>query len=335
MDIKRIDELANGLEWYLKQLPSLITGLHEAKFELKQLREAYERSQSHELQELRQQLAAITETLKNQGLTPPSKYELEINQIKELLDVDGWPQAIGADRICTSESQQKERANGIINIFVSEYLKGKRFLDFGCGEGQCVSVAQKNEASFVIGYDIKPQWVYNDFNFTNEWADVEKNAPYDVILAHDVLDHIECYDPIEALKKMKSVLAIDGHIYVRNHPWSSRHGGHVYTQRNLAFIHLILDDMELMRIGGLEASYNIKVRTPLETYPYWFEQAGLTVDSELPIKTPVEDFFKESSCLYGRIMKQWDDEKDPFVHMEIDFVDYVLSTGVKASDIPM
>lgn len=333
MDIKRIDELAVGLESYLKQFSGLINGLHEAKHELKQLREAYDRSQSHELQELKQQVAALTEALKNHGIVTPNKYELELDQIKGLLDAD-WPLAVPSDRICSSESKQIERANGIVNLFVSEYLKDKRFLDFGCGEGHCVAAAQRNEASFAMGYDIKPQWEACS-NLTDDWDEVEKNGPYDVILVHDVLDHIEHYDPIEALKKMKSVLSSDGHIYVRNHPWSSRHGGHVYTQRNLAFLHLVLDDVELMRIGGLETSYNIKVRTPLETYHYWFEQSGLIVDSELPIKTPVENFFKDSVCLYNRIVKQWDEGQDPFVHMEIDFVDYVLSSSVKASDIPM
>lgn len=333
MDIKRIDELATGLEWYLKQLSGLISGLHEAKYELKQLREAYDRSQNYEFQQLRQQVSALTEALKNQGVVLPSQYELDFTQIKVLLE-GGWPQAVFDDRICSSEAKQIERANGIINLFVSEYLKDKRFLDFGCGEGHCVAAAQKNEAAFVIGYDIKPQWKVYD-NLTDDWALVEANAPYDIILAHDVLDHIEHYDPIEALKKMKSVLSPDGHIYVRNHPWSSRHGGHVYLRKNLAFLHLVLDDVELMRIGGLESSYNIKVRTPLETYPYWFEQAGLTIDSELSLKTPVEDFFKNSACLYNRIIKQWDEGQDPFIHMQIDFVDYVLSSTVKSSDILM
>ena len=332
MDLKRIDELAAGLEWYLKQLSNFTTGLHEVRDELRQMREAYERNQNYELQRLQQQVVALTEALKNQGVVPASQYELELEQIKGLLASEEWPVAVPPDRICNSDEKQIDRANGIINLFVSEYLKDKRFLDFGCGEGHTVEVAMKNEAAFVMGYDIKSQWkVYN--NLTDDWALVEQSAPYDVILVHDVLDHIEQYDPIEALKKIKSVMSPDGHIYVRNHPWSSRHGGHIYLQKNLAFLHLILDEVELTRVGGLEAEYNIKVRTPLETYRHWFDQAGLKVESEMPIKTPVEDFFKKSISLYGRLAKQWEVGQDPFVHMEIDFVDYVLSSGISDHQI--
>lgn len=332
MDLKRIDELSSGLEWYLKQLSNFTSEMKEVRDALRELRESHERSQNYEVQKLQQQIAALTEAFKQQGIIPPNVYEIELESLRGLIGGSEWPQAIPEERICLTSGKHIERANGILNIFVSEYLKDKKFLDFGCGEGHVVAAAKKNEASLAIGYDIKNQWE-DASNLTPDWTEIQKNAPYDVILLHDVLDHIEMYDPIEALKKVKSVMSPDGHIYVRNHPWSSRHGGHLYLRKNLAFLHLVFDSVELTRIGGLEAEYNIKVHTPLETYRYWFEQADLKIDSEIATKTPVEDFFKKTAVVYGRLAKHWGEGQDPFGHMEIDFVEYVVSSGVSDHQI--
>ena len=158
MDLKRIDELASGLEWYLKQLSNFTSELKDVRDALRELRESYERSQNYEVQLLKQQLASLTEAFKQHGVVLPNNYELELENIRNLLEGSEWPLAVPEGRICDTESKQVERANGIINIFVSEYLKDKKFLDFGCGEGQVVLAANKNEASYSIGYDIKKKW---------------------------------------------------------------------------------------------------------------------------------------------------------------------------------
>jgi len=332
MDIKRIEELASGLDWYLRQLSNFTSDLKDVRKALIQLRESHERSQSYEIQKLQQQLSALTEVLKQQGIVPPSVYELELEDIRRIMNSSDWPLAVPDERICDSDDKQLDRAKGIVNIFISEYLKDKRFLDFGCGNGHTVTAALTNEAAFALGYDIKNQWS-EGFNCTVEWDEVVKNAPYDIILMHDVLDHIEMYDPIEALRKVKSVMSSDGRIYIRNHPWSSRHGGHLYQKKNLAFLHLIFDEVELTRIGGLEAEYNIKVFTPVETYRHWFSQADLRIDSEVLIKTPVEDFFKENNVICGRLSKHWEDDQNQFAYLEIDFVEYVVSQEISDHQI--
>jgi len=324
MDLKRIDELAAGVEWYLKQLSNFTLELKGVREDLRKVKESLERNQTHEIQRMQQQIVALTDVLRQQGVVAPSQYELELEQIKGFMKGE-WPQAVPQDRICDTDEKKRERARGVINLFVSEYLKDKSFLDFGCKDDYCILAAEENEAASVLGYDIKLNTSSPHVNLTDDWKQVEDRAPYDVVLLHDVLDHIEMYDPIEALRKIKSVMSPDGRIYVRNHPWSSRHGGHLYIQKNLAFLHLILDEVELARVSGLQSEYNIKVLTPLETYRHWFKEAGLKIDSEMPIRTSVEAFFKDSVSIYGRLIKQWPQGQDPYNHMEIDFVEYVLS----------
>jgi len=320
MDLNRIDQLASGVEWYLKQLSNFTEELKGVREELKQLRLIHERNQDYEIEKMREQINALTEALKHQGISSPNEYEIELDRVRRLMS-ENWPLAIADDRICNTENKQKDRANGIVNLFISEYLKDKRFLDFGCGDGFVVEAAQVNEASFSIGYDIKNN--LSD-NVTNDWNLVVENSPYDIVLLHDVLDHIEICNPIEALLKVKSVLSPDGRIYVRNHPWSSRHGGHLYLHKNLAFLHLVMDEVELTRVGGLEAEYNIKVITPLDTYRHWFDETGFKIDSEMVISSPIEDFFKNTPCISSRLSKLWP-EGNPYEHMKIDFVEYVLS----------
>lgn len=323
MDLNRIDQLASGVELYLKQLSNFTEELKGVKEELKQLRFIHERNQDYEIEKMRDQIHALTEVLKCQGVASPNEYEIELNRIKELMS-DNWPLAIPDDRICNTESKQRDRANSIINLFILEYLKDKRFLDFGCGDGLVVEAAQVNEASFAIGYDIKNNI---SSNVTDDWDLVVDNSPYDIILLHDVLDHIEIHNPIEALLKVKSVLSPDGRIYVRNHPWSSRHGGHLYLHKNLAFLHLVMDEVELTRVSGLESEYNIKVITPLDTYRHWFNEVGFKIDSEMVISSPIESFFKDTPCIFNRLSKLWP-EGNPYDHMKIDFVEYVLSMEV-------
>jgi hypothetical protein len=156
---------------------------------------------------------------------------------------------------------------------------------------------------------------------------VAKHAPYDVILVHDVLDHITVIDPITALKQIRSVLHQSGKVYVRTHPWSSRHGGHLYKQINKAFLHLILDDVELTRVGGWTCEHNIRVIRPLPTYQHWFHQAGFQIKSEMPVRRKVEDLFLQPSHIHSRLVDLWGKEEEVEPNLEIELVEYILEAN--------
>jgi hypothetical protein len=94
----------------------------------------------------------------------------------------------------------------------------------------------------------------------------------------------------------------------------------------------VLDEIELTRVYGVQSDHNIKVVTPLETYRYWFEQAGFVIKSELPTKTTVEPFFTMPSVINERLKKHWSTDVIQN-YMEIDFVEYIVELKTRPQQI--
>jgi hypothetical protein len=126
----------------------------------------------------------------------------------------------------------------------------------------------------------------------------------------------------------KSVLAPEGRIYMRCHPWCSRHGGHAYRAINKAFVHLVLSEEELKSMG-VEVEPTINVVRPLDTYGRIIDRSGLVLDSELELDhQDVESFFSETPLVTKRILKHWGlpawGDDPPRFQMSMCFLDYVL-----------
>lgn len=258
------------------------------------------------------------------------------SDIRSLLDSDVWPQAVFSAQIAdeTSELDKEERAAGICDIMLPP-LCGKRFLDFGCGEGHVAKYASK-EASLSVGYDIKKAsrsqliWEENQGSLmlTTDFEKVKSMGPYDFVLLYDVVDHAADVDPTELLSMAREVLADDGRIYMRCHPWCGRHGGHAYRKINKAFVHVVLTDDEL-RSMGVEIEPNIRTKKPLATYGKFIIDAKLIQESEPEIENQeVEDFFKNTPAIRSRILKHWNTDRwegdPPAFQMSQCFVDYIL-----------
>ena len=269
-----------------------------------------------------------------QPVEPPESKDFGI--LKELLHSDKWPEAVLEVQIAddNSETDKQERAESIVDLLLPP-LKGKKFLDVGCGEGH-VAKYVSHEASVSVGYDLRksPQscfeWDKKDGSFflTTNFSVVESEGPYDTILIYDVLDHLESDDMGAFMTKIKSVLKDDGKIYMRCHPWSGRHGGHLYKKVNKAFVHLVFTEQEL-KLMGLEPEFNRKALLPLATYHEALESAGLAEEAKPEIDTQeVEPFFRDDALVRGRILKlfdvqDWRVEKPEF-QMSQCFVDFIL-----------
>ena len=194
----------------------------------------------------------------------------EFRLMKSLLHSDDWPEAVFSLQIAdeTSESDKAERAEGIADILLPPF-SGKKFLDFGCSEGH-VAKYVSGEASLSVGYDIvraetsKLSWENKKEKLllTTDFEKVVSEGPYDIVMIYDVLDHSSA-DPSEILAKAKSVLAEDGKIYLRCHPWTGRHGGHAYRKINKAFVHLVLGEDELEEMG-VNLEQNRKILFPIK-----------------------------------------------------------------------
>lgn len=334
MDLQKIHEISQGVDEHLRKLEAFTGLLREIKNSLEELRHAQERSYLFELQRLRQDFGDVVGQLKKHGLQESSRYEKDLRDIRECLESAAWPEAVEPSCVCDSDEKAVLRAEGILDLLVGENLRGKKFLDFGCGEGHTVPQAIRREAAFALGYDLDlSKLKFPPEDYTDDFGRVRSAGRFDVILLHDVLDHVVVSDPVEVLVMAKSVLSPGGRIYVRNHPWSSRHGGHLYLKKNKAFLHLALDPVELSRVGGLQCEHNIRVVKPLATYKHWFESAGLRVFSEVAIRNPVEPVFLTPSALHDRLIKHWDSPADMEADMEVSFAEYVLECDPSTQQI--
>lgn len=263
---------------------------------------------------------------------PASK---EFAELKSLLASPEWPEAVFPAHIAdeSSERDKEERGEGIAEIMLPPFA-GKKFLDFGCGEGYVARHVSK-EAALSVGYDIvrSPSsslpWGERQGNLllTVDFSAVEREGPYDLILVYDVIDHCEC-DPAEVLTKAASVLAPGGKIVLRCHPWCGRHGGHLYRKINKAFVHLVFSGEELSDLG-IALEHNNKVVRPLVSYTKAIEAAGLQKEAEPEIDSQeVEDFFRDTPLVRDRILRNWGikewGQDPPQFQMSQCFVDWIL-----------
>ncbi len=268
------------------------------------------------------------------------KMPSEFDDLVALLKSNNWPSAIEPSLICdvSSEQDKEDRAEGILELIIDVSLENKSFLDFGCDEGHVVKRAAGQKTKACVGYDIKesPKWKeWKNVFFTTDWEEVKKKGPFDIILLYDVIDHIADKENIpEILTKIKGVLAPTGKIFIRCHPFVSRHGTHLYHQTNKAYAHLVFHQKEL-DIMDLKGLFTRKVIHPIATYEGWFRGAGLNLSRAASItRKSVEPFFINTPIIAKRIKERYADsfepalrsgQQFPAMQLEQQFLDYVLT----------
>jgi 2-polyprenyl-3-methyl-5-hydroxy-6-metoxy-1,4-benzoquinol methylase len=257
-------------------------------------------------------------------------------QLKKALKSENWPEAVNPNLICnpTSPQDKIERGRGIIELMIEEDLKGLRFLDAGCGEGHCASLSTEYGTKTSVGFDIKEHESWKSFvtdseqrplNLTTDFEVVKANGPYDIITIFDVLDHLKGMDAVTFLQACGSVLEDTGKIYMRCHPFTSRHATHHYHDINKAYVHLVFTEEELKQLvpDSQHKEDNIGVLYPLRTYNDYITKSGLRVLNRRDITEKVEPFFKIPK-IAERIIKRTDFDKFPEFQMSLQFIDFVL-----------
>lgn len=259
--------------------------------------------------------------------------------LKSLLASDSWPRAVDPNLICDQESETDKisRAEGILELLVEKDLKDKKFLDFGCGEGHVPYKALVQEPTIAVGLDIEANAHWENFGkndkliFTDKLEVAQQHGPYDAILVYDVIDHLPLEKCVSTLQQVKDLLDENGTVYVRTHPFCSRHATHLYHTVNKAFIHLIFTRQELEEMG-YECPDNARVLYPIRDYGDMFEKAGFTISHHNILREKVEPFFVKNPLIKERVRLNYQDSSDkhikkggfPEFQCEQQFIDYVL-----------
>ncbi len=259
----------------------------------------------------------------------------DLKRALALLRSSEWPIALPEAFAChpMCEDAKRKRGKGIVDLFIDQDLNNVRFLDFGCGEGHAVCAAQEDGPSIALGYDICPseRWSTlekregNGAVFSTDFGRVATLGPYDVVLLFDVLDHVTKMSPQHVLGQAASLLAENGRMYLRCHPFTSRHALHVYPHLNKAFLHLVFTPKELSSLASppLIPHPHIRGSRPLDAYEAAFSGAGLRVVNRQIMTQRVEPFFQQP-LIAARIMRTLDVGVFPAFQMSLQFVDYVL-----------
>jgi len=264
----------------------------------------------------------------------PVNEEATFEELVAALKSERWPDAVNKHLICdhTNPQEKMARGRGVLELMVGGDVADLKFLDFGCGEGYSTQVAANKKAKLSVGYDVNQatSWTNSQENliFTTDWEKVKENGPYNIILCFDVIDHSH-ETPAELLKKMKSVLTEDGKIYLRTHPWTSRHANHFYHNINKAYIHLVFSEDELKQIDpswgqGTQYEFNVGYTKPIITYKNMIASAGLEVEHMREMKEEVEHFFSTPK-IANRIKKATNMTEYPEFKMSLQFIDFVLT----------
>jgi len=239
------------------------------------------------------------------------------SNIRELLlPTECWPTAVNSSVIIDVNNpvQIERRAKAILRSIGP--LASKKFLDFGTGHSKCWRYA--TEAALSIGYDID---ITSDS--THNWQIALDNAKYHAILLYDVIDHLVNSDGslasidtiVEILVVLKQILATNGQIYVRCHPWTSRHGTHAYLNNNKAFVHYDTDQFDKEPTN--------RFLWPVPIYREIFQRAGLNIINQTIVRQHVEEIF--SLQPFADWAKMFSPGSPHLQIMAVSFVDFVLT----------
>jgi ubiquinone/menaquinone biosynthesis C-methylase UbiE len=169
----------------------------------------------------------------------------------------------------------KRTAEADAAFFLPLLKPGMRLLDVGCGPGSItLGLAQRVAPAATIGIDMSPSVIETARSLANEKTTAHLSfevgniyqprfaaESFDAVFAHQVLQHLR--QPIDALGRMRALLARDGVLGVRDVDWGSA----TFYPENQGMRRFLDLYYELAHRNGGEPNAGRYLR-------YWLRQAG-------------------------------------------------------------
>ena len=166
-------------------------------------------------------------------------------------------------------------------------VRGKRVLDYGCGDGfQSIAIANLG-ADYALGVDINENRLAHARRLANGLENVgfsrKIDGEFDIVVSLNALEHF--VNPLENIKEMKNALNDNGTILLSfGPPWFAPYGHHMYFFCPFPWINLLFSEATVMRVRSLYRSDGATSYEPglnrmsIRKFERLIHEAGLTFE---------------------------------------------------------
>lgn len=249
----------------------------------------------------------------------------DLTSLRQILKTDIWP-----DSVDKNNYNEKENLINFLSSIVN--LENLDVLFLGQEASLFDEIIKEKQIKKSVSYfETNKSNVFekkeNDKSLnilTDKFDEVIKEAPYDVIVCYDFLEH-SFQTPEKILSTIKSLRKNNGPIYLRTHPFCSRFHDHNFIHLNKAYSHLIFNENEKLKLGCLSGLKTCESLLTETDYFKLFYNLELEIKERKVIEHYPERFFFEQKIIMERIKSKLNIEILTPEEIGIEFIDYVLS----------
>lgn len=255
----------------------------------------------------------------------------DFTSLRQILKSDVWPKSVNLDNFDEKEYLEKFLVN-VINIdnldvlYLGKYPE--TFQNYVKDKNPSKAVAYYEESTKLNKNNNYKKDFYESSTLisTTNFNDVIKEAPYDVIIIYDFIEHTNIQMPVDKILGMiKNLRKNNGPIYFRAHPFCSRFHDHNNYHSNKAYSHLVFSEKEKLKIGCLSGQRPCReLLTETDYFKLFFDQE-LEIKERKLIEHSPEKFFFEQKLIAERIKDTLNTEIITPEEIGLEFIDYVLS----------
>ncbi|MBC2778658.1 class I SAM-dependent methyltransferase [Parasphingopyxis marina] len=196
------------------------------------------------------------------------------------------------------------RAKNVVNKLKldPETLRGKRFLEIGCGFGEFCAAIEDLFGAAAVGVDPTPRSLKGPFADRPFYKRIDITSDealtlgqFDHAASFDVLEHVE--NPKRALENIFAMLKPGGTAFLKYNLHRGASASHLIHQTGVPWCHLVMSDEE---IEALTLERTGEARKPAwvnkATYAHyliWFEEIGFIRRKTHYVTYPMEPAFYE------------------------------------------